>query len=81
MTKQDAENFQNSIKCWICDHIFVTGDVKVRGHCHVTGKYRGDVQRDCNIRVSLNCKISIMFDNLKNYDAFLIISKTSKIRF
>ena len=37
MTKEDNKNFENSTKCWICDDYNDT-DVKVREHCHVTGK-------------------------------------------
>ena len=40
MTKEDDWDFENSIKCWICDNDCVNGDVKVKDHCHVTGKYR-----------------------------------------
>ena len=28
MTKEDDENFESFTKCWICDNIFVEGDVK-----------------------------------------------------
>ena len=35
-TKEDDEDFEN--KCWICDNDYVDGDVKVRNHCHVSGK-------------------------------------------
>ena len=45
MTKEDAESFEISIKCWVCDYNFVEGDVKVRDHCHITEKYRGDAHR------------------------------------
>ena len=53
MTKED-ENFESSTKFWIWDNTFVEGDVEVRDHCHVTGKYRGAAHRDCNINVGLN---------------------------
>ena len=39
MTKKDNEDFENSTKCWICDNAYFDGDVKVRDHCHFTGKY------------------------------------------
>ena len=54
ITKEDDENFETSTKCWICDYTFVESNVKVRDHCHVTGKYRSAAHRDCNINVSLN---------------------------
>ena len=34
MTKEDDEDFGNSNKCWICDNVYVDGDIKLRGHCH-----------------------------------------------
>ena len=27
MTKEDDEDFENSHKCWICDNVYVNGDV------------------------------------------------------
>ena len=41
MTKEDNEDFKNSTKCWICVNDYIDTDVKVRGLCHITGKYRG----------------------------------------
>ena len=38
MTKEDYKDFKNSTKCWICDNIYLDGAVKVRDHCHITGK-------------------------------------------
>ena len=30
VTKEDNENFKNSINCWICDNDHVDNDVKLR---------------------------------------------------
>ena len=38
-TKEDDKDFENSTKCWICDSSYAGGDVKVRDHCHIAGKY------------------------------------------
>ena len=48
MAKEDNEI---STKCWICDNDYVDNDVKVRDHCHISRKYRGSANRDCNINV------------------------------
>ena len=40
MNKKDNEDFKNSTKRQICGNNFVNGDVKVRDHCYITGKYR-----------------------------------------
>ena len=40
MTKEDNKDFKNSTKCWTCDNDHIDNDVKVKDHCHITGKYR-----------------------------------------
>ena len=81
MTKKDDEIFESSTKCWICNNAFVKEDVKVRDHCHITGKYSSAAHRDRNINVSLNYKIRIVFQNLKYYDIYLILHKLGKFDF
>ena len=39
MNKNGNEDFENSAKCWICDNDYIDNDVKIRYHCHITGKY------------------------------------------
>ena len=62
----------NSTKCWICDTDDIDNDVKVRDHCHITGKYEGSAHRDFNIK-SQNYKTPVIFHYLKNYDSNLIM--------
>ena len=45
MTKEINENFKNSTKYWICDIDYIDGDVRVKDHCYITGKYKGSAQR------------------------------------
>ena len=78
MTKEDNENFKNSTKCWICDNDYIDNDVKVRDHCHISGKYRDSAHKDCNINLKLNHKIPVVVHNLKNYDSHLTMEKLSK---
>ena len=54
ITKDDNNNFNDSTKCWVCDNDYVNKDVKVRDHCHVNGKYRRSVHRDCNVISIIN---------------------------
>ena len=60
MTKEHDGDFENSSRlyllCQICDNSYADGDIKVRNHCHETGKYRGSAHRDCNTNVKLNGK-------------------------
>ena len=73
MTEEYNEDFENSIKCCICNNDYIDSDVKVRDHYHITGKYRGSLHRDCNINIKLSRKIPVVFHNLKNYDSHLIM--------
>ena len=41
MSTEEDERFQLSNSCCKCDKSFDVGDDKVRGHCHITGKYTG----------------------------------------
>ena len=62
----------------ICDNNYVDNGIKVRDHCHITGKYRGSAYRDCNISLKLNHEIPDVFHNLKNYGLYLIMQELSK---
>ena len=57
------------------------GDVKLRDHCYIPGKYRGSGHRDCNIKVKLNHKIPIVFYNLKSYVSHLTMHEIGKFSF
>ena len=78
ITKENNEDFRNSIKCWIWDNDYVDNDFKVRGHCHITGKYRSPAHRDCNINLKLNQKSCVVFRNLKTCDSHFIIQEPGK---
>ena len=78
MTKESNEDFKNSTKCWICENDYIDTDVKVRDHCHITGKYGGSAHTDFNINLKLNQKIPIVLHNLKNYDYHLIMLELGK---
>ena len=78
MTKEDNKDFENSIKCWICDNDCIDNDVKVRDNCHITGKYRGSAVRDCYTSVELNHKIPVVFHNLNDYDSHLTKQELGK---
>ena len=69
MTIEDNDDFENSTKFWICDNDYVDNDIKVRDHCHITGKNRGSAHRVCYVNLKLNHKILVVFHNLKNYDS------------
>ena len=79
MTDEDEESFQRAEECHICKEPYITSDVKVRDHCHVTGKYRGSAHQSCNLNFSLTNKIPVVFHNLKGYDSHFIMQEIGDI--
>jgi len=54
-------------------------DIKVRDHCHITGKYRGSARQDCNFNFQLTDKIPVIFHNLRGYDSHFIVHQISQL--
>ena len=65
---------QLMLDLWSC--LYTGNDVKVKDHCHITGKYR--VSIDCNINVELNLKIPVVFDSLESFDSRLSMQELGK---
>ena len=77
VSAEEEERFQLSNSCWICDKLLYVGDIKVRDHCNITGKYRGAAHWSY-INLRLTKKIRLIFYNLRGYDSHLIIKEISK---
>ena len=60
------------------DNEYVVNDVKVRDHCHITGKNRGSAYRGCNVSFKSNHKTYVVFHNLKRLDSYLIMQELGK---
>ena len=75
---EDEKKFQSISKCWICNKLFGAGDNKLRGHCHINGKYRGSAHWSCNINIKLTKNVPVMFHNLRDYDNHLIMQEIGK---
>ena len=69
--KQEAKDFNNATKCWICRGEL--GPDKVRDHCHLTGRYRGPAHNRCNLKYRRLTYTPVAFHNLTNYDSHLFI--------
>ena len=72
MSEEEEHLFQQSNSCWICKKLVDNDNEKVRDHCHVTGKFRGAANWNCNINLQLTKKVHVMFHNLRGCDSHLI---------
>ena len=53
--------------------------IKVKDHCHYTGKYRRTAHRFCNLRYKTPNKIPLVFHNGSTYDYHSIIKNLAKV--
>ena len=68
---EDQQDFENNNICRYCEN-YIELD-KVRGHCHLTGKYRGPAHNECNLKVKQKDSnfITIGLHNFSNYDCHM----------
>ena len=82
MNDNDEISFKLEQKCHICEESYKDKDVRVRDHCHITGKYRGSAHQECNLKLRLNpeeIKIPVIFHNLRGYDSHFIMQQIGEI--
>ena len=71
MTKYDEKNFKTAKNCYACKQKL--GNDRVRDHCHLTGKYRGAVHSECNLKMRVPKFVPVLFHNLEGYDSHLFV--------
>ena len=82
MTEDDEMRFKLMDECYICGEKYVEKDVRVRDHCHITGKFRGSAHRECNLKLRIkpdDIKIPVIFHNLWGYDSHFIMQHIGEI--
>ena len=82
MTEVDERNFKTMDGCHICGEKYTDKDVRVRDHCHITGKFRGSAHQECNLKLRIkpeNLKIPVIFHNLRGYDSHFISQQIGEI--
>ncbi|XP_036138928.1 uncharacterized protein LOC118644448 [Monomorium pharaonis] len=75
LTRDQWVKFHNARNCYMCEKPFMQDDVRVRDHCHITGRYRGPAHSICNLNYKQLFYIPIVFHNLSGYDAHFIIKE------
>ena len=56
LTQVEEEEFKISTHCWICNRKYKEDETPVRGHCHITGKYRGSAHDSCNLQLQISAE-------------------------
>ena len=82
MTKEDEIEFKKADECHICNNKYTDEDIRVRDHCHITGKYRGSAHQECNLKLRVNpeeVKIPVILHNLRGYDSHFIMQEIGAI--
>ena len=77
-SEEEEHSFQQSNSCWICKKFIDNDEEKVRGHCHLTGKFRGAAHWDCNINFQLMKKVPVTFHHLRGYESHLTFNELDK---
>ena len=56
--------------------------MRIRDHCHITGKFRGLVYQECNLKLRIkpeDIKIPIIFRSLRGYNSYFIMQQIGQI--
>ena len=85
MTDREKSEYENASTCPNCNNPFdKISRVKVKHHCHTTGRFLGAVCAKCNLQLKYRKRkrpdngsdeffIPVIAHNMKNYDSHLII--------
>ena len=82
MPEVDEQNFKTMDGCHICGEKYTDKDVRIRDHCHITGKFRGSAHQECNLKLRTkpeDIKIPVIFHNLHGYDSHFIMQQIREI--
>ena len=82
MSPDEEQMFKAAEVCHICKTQYQGNDIRVRDHCHITGKYRGSAHQDCSLKLRVDFKtykLPVIFHNLRGYDSHFIMQEIGKI--
>ena len=70
----DARKLHESLtECYACGKEL--GDDKVKDHCRYTGKYRGTLHSECNLKLKRTRTIPVLLHNLSGYDSHMFVKR------
>ena len=81
LTTKEEICYNKQKMCYICKKEFNNNDkkqLKVRDHCHYTGKYRGAAHNIFNLRYKVPKEIPVVFHSGSTYDYHFIIKELVK---
>ena len=77
LTQDEQYKHDTEKKCFICEKPFFkdakNNYIKVRDHCHYTGKYRGAAHKICNLMYNTPREIPVVLHNDSSYEYHFII--------
>ena len=77
LTQEEQYRHDTRKLCFLCKKPFFEDPknnyIKVRDHCHYTGKYRGATSKICNLMYNTSREIPVVFHNGSSYDYHFII--------
>ena len=82
MAEVDKQCFKTMDGCHICGEKYTDKDVRIRDHCHITGKFRASAHQECNLKLRIkpkDIKIPVIFHNLRGYDSHFIMQQIEEI--
>ena len=66
LTHDQKAAYRQATECHICKKSIFPGQIKVRDHCHLTGKYRGSAHEECNLNYQDLRTIPVVFHHLSD---------------
>ena len=82
MSEEEEQMFKGTIECHICGEEYKDKGIRVRDHCHTTGKYTGSAHQDCNLKLRISAKdfkLPVIFHNLRGYDSHFIMQEIGSV--
>lgn len=78
LNAEEISHFSAANICHICNAPFIN-EVKVRDHCHLSGKYRGAAHNACNLNYNIPKFFPVIFHNFSSYDCHLFVRELNNI--